>query len=127
MYYYLYDTATGILVGGPLSNEADAIRLAARYPNQAHIGSPEKIFEKVGAGKYKVPAKRVSLVTLTLQDWTQAEIDAYNVANSQTETDKKGRRESARDNKGQGASVPDIRDRLDNLIEVLQDEGVIPR
>jgi len=127
MYYYLYDTATGIIVGGPLPNESDAIRLSNRYANWEYASIAEKIEGTVGSGRYKTPAKIVDSVTLQLRDWTQTEIDDYNAANSVEENTKKTRKESARDNKGQGGSVNDIRERLDNLIEVLQDAGLIPK
>lgn len=60
---------------------------------------------------------------------TQTEVDTIK-AQRQAERDARrqeinDRRDFARNNVGQGNSVPALRDRVDNLIEVLQDRGII--
>lgn len=116
MYWIIYDAA-GLIVGGPLSNESDAIRIASNAGQTVLEVSQKKINRKQW---------RVDLITLDLRAWTQQEIDDAVNTTAADNAAKQGRKDSARDNKGQGNSVPDLVARLDNLIEVLQDEGVIP-
>jgi len=120
MHHYVYDTLTGVVVGGPVNQLSDAQRSASRKPNQDVIVAQNKF-------NVELREKRVDLITLLLRAWTTAELNAAIADDVAKETDKKNKKDAAKNGKGQGNSVPELRDRVDNIIEVLQDMGMIPK
>ena len=118
MYYAIYDSTTGLIVGGPLSNPNDAARLANRYPDNDVLSVDQKIINRF--------EKRVDLVAKQLRDWTAQEVADYNTAKEIEDVAQEARKNNVKNSKGQGVNVPDIRDRLDEVVAVLQDIGLIP-
>jgi len=119
MGWIIYETVGGLIVGGPLKHESQANVIASNLPNQAILEVTEKKIDRM--------KKRVDLALLELRDWTQQEIDDDANAKAAEKAAKKARKETVRDSKGQGNSVPDIVTRLDDLVAVLQDLEVIPK
>ena len=64
MKYWIYNTVSGLFVGGPLE-QADAIRIAARKPDQ-------DIYQ---VARVNPKTQRIDLATTTVRDWTQQELD----------------------------------------------------
>lgn len=75
MNHIVYSTETGLIVGGPIPNQADADRIASNKPNQAVLAVTEKVIERA--------ERRVDAFLEELRDWTEAEslaqykIDSY--------------------------------------------------
>jgi len=107
-----------LIVGGPLDRQVDADAIAAVTPGQAVLSVVEK---RINRKEW-----RVDLATLTLRNWTALETQAANAAEAAEKAAIQGRKDKVRDDKGTGNAVPDIKDRLDDLISVLQDNGTIP-
>jgi len=116
--FITYDTADGLIKGGPLNRQSDADSSAAETPGEAVLSVVEKRINR--------KEKRVDLPTLALRNWTALETTDAATAEALEKAAIQGRKDKVRDDKGTGNAVPDIKDRLDDLISVLQDNGTIP-
>jgi hypothetical protein len=116
MKYIIYNSSTGLIVGGPLTNQADADRIAGT--GESVLAVTEKHIDR--------KTKRVS-GSLKLRNWTQSEKDSDTATELESKTKINKIINRSRNNhlKGIPQNIPAMKKALDDIYEIMSRNGLL--